>query len=174
MLSVRTLFLSDAHLGFSGSRAEELAAFLGLVRCEKLYLVGDIVDFHRLRSRWHWPASHAAVLHHLLERAQGGTEVVFIPGNHDEAARQITGQVLAGIEIRRHDTHRTRDGRRLWVTHGDEFDLVMRHSRLRSWLGGLAYDTLVWLNHITNGLRRAIGRPHWSLAVSRQVPRWSF
>ena len=164
MRHVRTLFVSDAHLGFVGSRARELERFLGSVRCDKLFLVGDILDMWRLRNRWHWPDSHDSVLRRILDLAQGDTEVVFVPGNHDEAARQYVGLEVGGVQVKSFDYHTTRDGRRLWITHGDQYDLVMKHSKLLSWLGGMAYDTLVWINHVYNGMRAALGHPYWSLA----------
>jgi len=53
-LEYRTVFISDLHLGSKSARAKELAAFLKRIKCERLYLVGDIIDMWRLRSRWYW------------------------------------------------------------------------------------------------------------------------
>lgn len=49
--TLRTALLSDIHLGSPHCHAAELARFLSRLRCERSYLVGDIVDF------W-WSASH--------------------------------------------------------------------------------------------------------------------
>ena len=50
-LDVRSVFISDVHLGFPGCSADYLADFLLRVRCEQLFLVGDIIDFWYLRRR---------------------------------------------------------------------------------------------------------------------------
>ena len=36
MFEYRTVFVSDVHLGFRGTRAEEFAAFLKRMKCERL------------------------------------------------------------------------------------------------------------------------------------------
>jgi UDP-2,3-diacylglucosamine pyrophosphatase LpxH len=51
-LQVRTLWLSDIHLGTRASRANELLAFLRSVEFSRLYLVGDVIDFWRLKRAW--------------------------------------------------------------------------------------------------------------------------
>ncbi len=83
----RSVFLSDLHLGAPACRAEAILQFLDGVECEQLYLLGDVVDGWRLRRRWWWPATHAAVVERLLEMARGGVEVIYVPGNHDSFAR---------------------------------------------------------------------------------------
>jgi len=160
----RTVFISDTHLGSRAARSVELAAFLKRIECEKLYLVGDIIDFWRLRSKSYWPPCHHKVMRRVLKLAQKGTEVVFIPGNHDEAARTYVGTDFGGIRIERDDVHETFDGRRLLITHGDEFDMVCTHSRLVSMLGGVAYEWLVLINRWYNGLRTRLGLPRKSFS----------
>src|SRR5262252_2225163 len=60
---VRTLFLSDVHLGTRGCQAERLLDFLRHYETTTLYLVGDIVDGWQLKSGWYWPQSHKDVVH---------------------------------------------------------------------------------------------------------------
>lgn len=169
----RTVFLSDLHLGSSGARAGDLARFLRAIRCDKLYLVGDVLDLLELRGRWHWPAEHDAVIRRLLKMARKGTEVVYVPGNHDDAVRAWVGVAVGGVRVRSRDVHETADGRRLLVTHGDQYDLVVQHSPLLAAVGTVAYDVLVDLNRLWNRLRLALGLPHWSLArfVKAKVKR---
>lgn len=170
-LNYRTVFLSDAHLGTRGSRADELSAFLKHVRCERLYLIGDIMDLWALRVRWHWPVAHNHVVRRILKIAKRGTHVVYIPGNHDDAIRQYAGIDLGGVKLALQAVHRTADGKSLLITHGDEYDLVVRHSRLISMLGGWAYDNLVVLNRGMNWARAALGLKRWSLseAIKKKV-----
>jgi UDP-2,3-diacylglucosamine pyrophosphatase LpxH len=160
----RSVFVSDLHLGARGARARDAARFLRRIDCEYLYLVGDIIDMGRLRQRWHWPVANNKVVNRVLKLARRGTRVVYIPGNHDEAARRYAGLSLGGVEIAREASHRTADGRSILVTHGDQFDLVVRHAPLLSAVGSWAYDWLVLLNHGYNWGRRLVGLDYWSLS----------
>ena len=96
----RTIFLSDVHLGTRGCRADFLLDFLRRTECERLYLVGDVVDGWRLRKSWHWTETFDEVLRHILGMAKRGTEVVYIPGNHDEMFRAWLGLEVAGVRLR--------------------------------------------------------------------------
>lgn len=161
---IRTLFLSDIHLGMRSCRAEELAEFLRHVRCQKICLVGDIVDLWQLRRKWYWSDAQTLVVRRLLKHATRGAEVLFIPGNHDEAARRYVGVDFGGIRILPHATHTALDGRKFLVTHGDQFDLAIQHAPWLAALGGAAYDWLVEINrHVNNG-RRMLGMSEISLS----------
>lgn len=162
-LRYRTVFLSDMHLGTRGCQAREVARLLKHVRCDKLYLVGDIIDMWRLKKRWYWTADHNDIVRRVLKLAKRA-EVVFIPGNHDEAARQFFHMEFGGVRIKPFDVHHTADGRRLFVTHGDQFDLVVKHSRLLALLGGAAYAWLIRLNVVYNRGRAMLGLRYWSLS----------
>ena len=61
----------------------------------------------------------------VLRKARKGTRVVYIPGNHDEAARHYVGIDFGGIAIRDEAMHVTAAGARLLVMHGDRFDGVV-------------------------------------------------
>ncbi len=163
-LEYRTVFISDLHLGSRSCRARDLARFLKKIRCQRLYLVGDVLDMWRLRQRWYWPASHNDVVRQILRLAKRGTRVQFIPGNHDGAARQYVGMKFGGVRVVPHTTHTTADGRRLLVTHGDQFDLVVTHARMVSVLGSWAYDWLVVANTLLNAAGKRLGLRHFSMS----------
>lgn len=158
----RTLWISDAHLGSRGSRAHELARFLAAVRCSKLYLTGDLFDLWHLKRRWFWPPAHSAVVRQILAHARWGTRVIFIPGNHDEGIRELPGIELGGVELRHDDVHRTADGRRLFITHGDQYD---PKTTLTVWVGAIGYPVLSYLHHLFNAVRRLFGYGIWPLAA---------
>ncbi len=162
---VRTIFLSDTHLGTRGCKAEMLANFLSRTSCETLFLVGDIVDGWRLKRRWFWPAAHSRVLHEILAKVDAGTRVVYIPGNHDEAFREYCGRCIAGIEILQEAVHETADGKRLLVLHGDRFDGILGYARWLAHLGDRAYQLALELNELFSAIRRALGLPYWSLSA---------
>ena len=165
-LRYRTVWISDAHLGSKGARAEELSRFLKHVRCEQLYLVGDIIDMWRLKARWYWPAAHNDVVRRVLKMASKGTKVILVPGNHDDAARQYLGMDFGGVRVEGFAEHECADGRKLFVTHGDQFDLIVTHSKLLSVFGGWAYDQLLVVNRYYNICRKRLGMPYASLSQS--------
>lgn len=160
----RTVFLSDLHLGLRASRADLLLDFLEGTDCERIVLVGDIVDGWRLRKSWFWDRSHDEVIRLLLRRAREGVEILYIPGNHDEMFRDWAGLVIAGIRLAQQAEHVTADGRRLLVMHGDEFNSVVRYWPLLAHLGDWAYDAALLLNRWFNTARRRMGYPYWSLS----------
>jgi UDP-2,3-diacylglucosamine pyrophosphatase LpxH len=163
-LRVRSVFISDVHLGSRGCRAGALLEFLRRIRCEHLYLVGDIVDLWSLRRGFHWPESHTEVVRTILEMARSGTRTTYVPGNHDVELRELAGGQLRGIDVRRDCIHVTADDRRLLVTHGDEFDGAVQCPPWLAAFGSTVYDLVLASNHRFNGLRRQLGLPYWSLA----------
>ena len=165
-LHCRTLFLSDLHLGSRACQAEPLARFLKHVKCDRLYLVGDVLDMWRLRQKWFFPNDHSKVVRRILKMAEKGTEVIYVPGNHDEAARRYNGLEFGGVTIKLVAEHETPDGEHWLVCHGDRFDLVVQHSRMLARIGGVAYETLVSIDRRVNAIRRRFGRPHVSLSQS--------
>jgi UDP-2,3-diacylglucosamine pyrophosphatase LpxH len=169
LLSFRSVFISDIHLGTHGCQAEILLDFLKSVSCERLYLVGDIVDGWRMKRGWHWPQSHNDVVQKLLRHARKGTVVTYIPGNHDEKIRDFCGVHFGGVVVAREWVHETADGRRFLVLHGDEFDAVVR---LAPWLartGDLAYRAAIRANTLFNRVRRRLGLPYWSLSAFLKI-----
>jgi len=161
---VRTLFLSDVHLGMKGCQADKLLDFLREYEADTIYLVGDIVDGWQLRSSWYWPQTHNDVVQKLLRKARKGARVVYIPGNHDEFLRDYYGTHFGGIEVVQDAVHVTADGKRYLVIHGDLFDIVIRHARWLALLGDKAYDFAIWVNTHLNKVRRSLGLTYWSLA----------
>ena len=164
-LKVRSVWISDIHLGFKGCQAEALLHFLHSVETEYLYLVGDIVDFWSIRKTPYWPQLHTNVIRSILGKAKHGTKVIYIPGNHDEVMRDCVGHVFGNLEIHRDYVHETADGKKLLILHGDEFDVIVKHSRLLAKLGSWAYDRLLSLNHYVNRFRRLFRFSYWSLAA---------
>lgn len=161
----RTIFISDIHLGSLGCQAEMLLDFLRHTECETLYLVGDIIDGWRLKRSWYWPQAHNDVVQKILRKARKGTRVVFIPGNHDEFARGYVDHHFGGVEVQAEAVHETMDGRRMLVTHGDEFDSIIRYAKWLAKLGDGLYLFSLVLNQWLNRLRRRFGRSYWSLSA---------
>jgi UDP-2,3-diacylglucosamine pyrophosphatase LpxH len=164
-IQARTLFISDVHLGTRTARAEELLDLLRCCEAEAIYLVGDIIDFWRVRRGPHWPQTHNDVLQKLMRKVRKGTRVVLVPGNHDEGLRDYAGMQFGGVEIHRDCIHVTAQGRRYIVMHGDEFDVVVRTAPWLALLGDRGYELALWLNRPLNWVRRHLGLGYWSFSA---------
>ena len=160
----RAIWISDTHLGTPGCQSAALLEFLRATESDQLYLVGDIIDGWQLKRRWYWNQSHNDIVQKVLRKARKGTEVIYIPGNHDEAARHYFGVDFGGIALRQDAVHVTATGQRLLVTHGDFFDGVVQHARWLALLGDVLYTFTLKLNQHFNALRGRLGLPYWSLA----------
>ncbi|MEK6369688.1 MAG: UDP-2,3-diacylglucosamine diphosphatase [Burkholderia gladioli] len=160
----RTIWLSDIHLGTNGCQAPYLLDFLRHNDSEYLYLVGDIIDGWQLRKGWYWPQAHNDVVQKILRKARKGTQVIYIPGNHDEAARQFCDLAFGDIQVRGEAFHTTLGGKRLWIVHGDLFDGVIQHAKWLAYLGDTAYTLILVLNRWFNRIRSRLGFQYWSLS----------
>src|SRR5262245_24999964 len=72
---LRTIFLSDIHLGTPGCKAAHLIDFLRHHQAEQLYLIGDVIDAWALKRRFFWPQTHNDVVQKILRCARKGTRV---------------------------------------------------------------------------------------------------
>lgn len=161
----RAIWISDIHLGTKGCKADFLLDFLRHTESDWLYLVGDIVDGWRLKKSWYWPQSHNDVVQKLLRKARKGAKVIYIPGNHDSAMRDYCGNQFGGVVVEYDAIHEMQDGRRFLVTHGDEFDGIVKYARWLAALGDNAYAFALKLNDWYNWYRRRMGLPYWSLSA---------
>lgn len=161
----RAVFVSDVHLGAKHCHAAELATFLDGLRCDRLYLVGDIVDLcwmAQRRARWGAPQIRVIEALHALRRA--GTTIIYVPGNHDRALRRVCGLALPAMQVRRRTVHETADGRRLLVTHGDDYDAITHFGGLQERFGDWLYYRILTGNQWLNRARRQLGMRYWSLS----------
>lgn len=161
----RAMFISDAHLGTRTCQADLLLDFLRHHDADVIYLVGDIIDFWRLKRTSHWPQSHNDVLQKLLRKVRKGARLVYIPGNHDEAVRAYCGLHFGGIEVTDSIVHEAADGKRYLVIHGDQFDAVVRHAKWLALMGDWAYAVAMWTSSRINVVRRRAGLQYWSLSA---------
>jgi UDP-2,3-diacylglucosamine pyrophosphatase LpxH len=161
----RSIFLSDIHLGTRACRADRLLDFLRHHEAERVFLVGDIADFWAMSRSIYWSADQNTVVQKLLKRARHQVDVIYVPGNHDEALREYAGTSFGDIQVVKDYEHLAADGQRYLVLHGDEFDQVTKYHRWLAVLGDRAYDFVVRLNMMLSWLRRTLGIPgYWSLA----------
>lgn len=164
-LHYRSIWISDIHLGIRACKAEFLLDFLKQTESQYLYLVGDVIDFWSMRTSWYWPRLHNQVVQTILDKAAKGTKVIYVPGNHDELFRDYVGKTFSRVRVCAEAVHKTADGRKLLVIHGDEFDSIVKHSKWLALLGSGMYEFLLWANRGVNYFRRKLGFPYWSLAA---------
>ncbi|MFM8257120.1 MAG: UDP-2,3-diacylglucosamine diphosphatase [Polynucleobacter sp.] len=164
MKHYRAIWISDVHLGTPGCQAKFLLDFLKHNESDTLYLVGDIIDGWRLKKSIYWPQSHNDVVQKILRKARKGTEVVYVPGNHDESIRQFLGLSFGEIKVVPEAIHTTADGRKLWITHGDLFDGVMQYAKWLAYVGDNLYSLILYFNRYLNLLRVRVGMQYWSLS----------
>lgn len=134
------VFQSDMHLGTHGTRAKRLCLFYDLVQTDQLKLVGDIIGGTEMTEKKNFRFGgkwHKQVLGHFLRKAASGTDVTFIPGNHDEIPRgkkikaadgqkkwhrKLTGKSMLGVSVQHEELYTDPKGRQFRVLHGDKFD----------------------------------------------------
>lgn len=168
----RTIFISDTHLGSKGAKADYLAEFLKYNQCERLYLVGDIIDGWRLKKRMFWPQEHTNVVRRILTMSKRGTDVIYVTGNHDDFLRRYSGLEFGNIELCDETVFEMGD-KRYMVVHGDKYDSVIQTQKWLAFLGDWSYETLVVLNRHFNKVRQRFGIGYWSLSsyIKQKVKR---
>jgi len=162
----RTIWISDLHIGSTQCQASALLDFLKKNDSEKLYLVGDIIDFWALSKKMYWPQSHNTIIQKFLRKARHGTQIIYIPGNHDENVREYDNYVFGDIVVKNSDIHTTLLGKRFLIVHGDEYDTIAKHHKWVAKLGSVGYDLLIEINRYVRIIRQFFGvQSHFSLAA---------
>lgn len=165
----RTIWISDLHLGSTQCQADILLDFLKFNDSEKLYLVGDIIDFWALSKKMYWPRDHNTVIQKLLRKARHGTQIIYVPGNHDDNVREYDNHVFGDITVKTSDVHTTAAGKKFLVVHGDEYDAIARHHEWVARLGSKSYDILLEINRYLRLLRRVFGIPQSQFSLAAYV-----
>jgi UDP-2,3-diacylglucosamine pyrophosphatase LpxH len=167
--SYRTIWISDLHLGSTQCQADILLDFLKYNDSEKLYLVGDIIDFWALSKKMYWPRDHNTVIQKVLRKARHGTQIIYIPGNHDDNVREYDNFVFGDITVKTSDVHTTAADKKFLIVHGDEYDVIARHHVWVARLGSKGYDILLEINRYLRLLRRMLGIPQSQFSLAAYV-----
>ncbi|MBS1979072.1 MAG: UDP-2,3-diacylglucosamine diphosphatase [Bacteroidetes bacterium] len=147
--------LSDIHLGTYGCHAEELYRYLKTIKPKTIVLNGDIIDMWQFSKRY-WPKSHMQIVKYLAGLLTKGTKIIYLTGNHDEMLRKFAGFRLGSFQIENKKVI-TLQGKKVWIFHGDVFDVTMRYSKWLAKLGAVGYDMLILLNRFVNWMLRLMG-----------------
>ena len=154
--------ISDVHLGTYGCRAKELLNYLKTIQPRTLVLNGDIIDIWQFNKRY-FPTSHMSVIKQIFSLLSIGTEVYYITGNHDEMLRKFKGFRLGEFRIE-NKLILNLNRKKVWIFHGDVFDVTMKHSKWLAKLGGLGYDLLIVINTVMNWVSERLGYGRISLS----------
>ena len=154
--------ISDVHLGTYGCRAKELLNYLKTIQPRTLVLNGDIIDIWQFNKRY-FPTSHMSVIKQIFSLLSSGTEVYYITGNHDEMLRKFKGFRLGEFRIE-NKLILNLNRKKVWIFHGDVFDVTMKHSKWLGKLGGLGYDLLIVINTVMNWVSERLGYGRISLS----------
>tara|TARA_R110002049_G_scaffold4601_3_gene31762 strand:+ start:19063 stop:19962 length:900 start_codon:yes stop_codon:yes gene_type:complete len=151
MIDVRTLLVSDVHLGCKHARAAEFLRFLKRFRPDNIYLVGDFIDAWKINAGWHWSEECDEVVDHLIELTQRNTRIFYVPGNHDSflrnpAFRAMLPAELLQIDVADEFVFKSHRGWDFLVTHGDFFDVFETKMQWISKASTFFYDTCLSLN----------------------------
>jgi UDP-2,3-diacylglucosamine pyrophosphatase LpxH len=157
-----TVILSDIHLGTYGCHAEELLRYLKTIKPKRLILNGDIIDMWQF-SKHYWPKAHMQVIKHITGLLTKGTRIIYLTGNHDEMLRKFAGFKLDSFQIDNKLVLKL-NGKRVWIFHGDVFDVTMKYSKWLAKMGALGYDLLILINAMVNWFLRKLGRENISLS----------
>ena len=148
-MRVRSLFISDCHLGSETSNHEKLLNLISEVDCDYLYLVGDFIDGWALSRRFKWHTNCNTILQKILRLSRKGTKVYYVWGNHDDFLENYTDVSLGdNIAILRQTSHLTLKKENVLIIHGDQFDgIISKHKWLQN-IGSIIYDYSLSLNKI--------------------------
>ena len=168
MEKIRTLFISDVHLGSKKSQPDKLLQVFKKYDFDKLIIIGDFIDLLSLRKRFYWTTDHSTVIQKVLKMSRKNIEVCYILGNHDYYLRELIkeGNIYIGnIFLCNELIHETVKGEKIYLCHGDQFDGFIRLHPFLYMLGDKAYDFSMFINKIYNYFRKLFGLNYWSLSA---------
>jgi UDP-2,3-diacylglucosamine pyrophosphatase LpxH len=157
--------ISDVHLGTFGCRAEELLDYLRSIKPKMLILNGDIIDIWRF-SRRYWGKAHNEIIRRILKLMIKGTQVYYITGNHDELLRRFP-EFHAGNFHLVNKLVLNVDGKKVWLFHGDIFDVSITHAKWLAKLGSIGYDLLIMMNSFCNFFLTLLG--YHKMSFSKKI-----
>lgn len=164
VLSVRTVILSDVHLGTADCKIAEVNHLLRHTRCAKLILNGDIIDGWQLIRSGRWSKAHTRFVRIVLKKLEKrDTEIVYLRGNHDDILASFLPLDFENLQIVEEHVHEGPRGRYL-VLHGDVFDTVTKNFVFLAHVGDWGYRALLRINRLYNAWRAWRGREYWSLS----------
>jgi UDP-2,3-diacylglucosamine pyrophosphatase LpxH len=172
-LKVKTVIISDVHLGTHDCKIREVNHLLKHTHCSRLILNGDIIDAWKLKQSGYWPKSHTRFVRLILKKLEKkDTEIVYLRGNHDDVLAKFLPIAFENFRIVEDFVHETPQGKYL-VLHGDVFDTITKNFVFLAYIGDWGYTQLMRLNRLYNKWRAWQGKEYYSLskAVKARVKK---
>jgi len=167
MIKIKSLFISDLHLGNPNSQSKKVLDLLKIYEFENLFIVGDFIDMtYMKRKKFNLHQDHLTIIQKILRLSRKGVKIIYLIGNHDAYIRNFiedSNMYLGDILICNEYIHETLN-EKIYITHGDQFDGFIRIHPFLYWLGDNAYDFSLKINKIYNFFRKIFGFQYWSLS----------
>jgi UDP-2,3-diacylglucosamine pyrophosphatase LpxH len=166
-MKIRTLFISDVHLGNWKSNPKALLGVFKKYEFDNLIILGDFIDLTSLKRKFFWTTDHSTVIQKVLRYSRKGVNVKYIIGNHDYYLRSLIedkGIKIGDIDVVDELIWETASGEKIYICHGDQFDGFVRIHPFLYRVGDLAYEFSFKINYIYNIFRRVLNLNEWSLS----------
>jgi len=167
-MKIKSLFISDIHLGNPNSQADKLLKIFKEYEFENLFIIGDFIDMTYLKRKFYWNQNHSTVIQKILRLSRKDVNVVYILGNHDFYIRSVIeeeninfGKILICNEY----IYQSLRNEKIYLVHGDFFDGFVRISPWLYWLGDVSYELSITINKIYNWFRRLLKLDYWSFSA---------
>ena len=162
---VDLVIISDVHLGTYGCHAAELVQYMKSIKPGMVVLNGDFIDMWQFNKNY-FPHPHMQVIKQIVTWINKDIKVYYITGNHDEMLRKFAGFNMGTFTIN-NKLLLELDGKKIWIFHGDVFDVTMQHSKWLTRLGSHGYDLLILINAFCNWISVKMGRG--KISLSRKI-----
>jgi len=174
MQKIKTLFISDIHLGNKNSKADKLLEVFKQYEFENLFIIGDFIDMTAMKRKFYWNQDHSTVIQKVLRLSRHNVNVYYLIGNHDFFVRDLIKEQninLGNILICNEWVYTTIKGEKILLVHGDCFDGFVATHKILYLIGDLGYELSMKINNVYNKIRKLFGLNYWSFSayVKRKV-----
>lgn len=168
MQKIKTLFISDIHLGNKNSQADKLLEILKEYEFQNLFIIGDFIDMTAMKRKFYWNQNYSTVIQKILKLSRHNINVVYLVGNHDFYVRDLIkdGNInLGNILICDEFIYTTIKNEKILLIHGDYFDGFVATHKVLYLIGDLGYELSMKINWVYNKIRKLFGLNYWSLSA---------
>ena len=167
---VRSLFVSDLHLGSRYCQPRPLQHLLETLELEHLYIVGDFCDGWLLRRNWNWQNQYSTLIDAIGKIARSGAQVTYVLGNHDRCLQRWVSE-WGDYRVVEACRHECADGRKLLVIHGDQFDATQKTKfRRAAEMSALLHERILGGSRLADRWLADIGVSPRRLATALTTP----
>ena len=167
-MKIKSLFISDVHLGNPNSQPKKLIEVFKKYEFENLFILGDFIDLtYMKRKKPKWDNNHFKVIQKIINYSKQGVNITYLIGNHDIFIKEVIhkGDLdLGNIKITDMIKYKTIKDEKILMVHGDCFDGFIKIHPILYRLGDSSYELSIRINKILNWFREKLGMSYWSLS----------